>query len=200
MPIIYYEFDWRVSNRYLLISPKTEKYKSPTRHKGDIMSDTKKTWFTKTVAREALTAKTAELFEAGEITQEVKTTLDGLFAGKVVATNTIVRDDEGVAVLKRCSYFGIYLPVSEFGTVGKDEQGNSKLAYQSKLGAAAARHSKTELENALKEADVQLEETEDIKAWKEAKAEAVAQSEIKAEYDGDAENYATYEDALESIA
>jgi len=164
------------------------------------MSETKKTWFTKTVAREAVQELTAVLLAEDEISPEVKAKLDGLFEGKVVASNTLVKDDEGNVVFKRCSYFGIYLPVADFGTVGKDENGVPKLAYQSKLGAAAARHTKTELDNALKEADVQLEETEDIKAWKEAKAEAVAQSEIKAEYEGDSENYATYEDALESIA
>ena len=92
------------------------------------MSDTKKTWFTKTVARETVVAKTADLLEAGEISADVKAILDGLFEGKVAVSNTIVRDEDGVAVLKRCSYFGIYLPVSEFGTTGKDEQGNPKLS------------------------------------------------------------------------
>jgi len=164
------------------------------------MANEKKTWFTKTVARDALTALTSELLGDGEISKEVKERLDSLFAGKVAVSNTMVRDDEGNVVMKRCSYYGVYLPIDEFGTVGKDEQGNPKYSYQSRAGAAAARKTKSELEAALVAANEQLEADEDIQAWKEAKADAIAKSEEKSEYDGDAVAYATYEDALESIA
>ena len=164
------------------------------------MATTEKTWFTKTIARDTLSALTATLLEAGELSQEVKTQLDGLFAGRQVATNTLVKDEDGVVVLKRCSYFGGYLPVSEFGTVGKDEDGTPKLAYQSKAGAAAARKAKSELETSISEADAQLEVDEDVAKWKASKAEAVLASEEKADYVGEVEMIATYEDACESIA
>ena len=164
------------------------------------MATTEKTWFTKTIARDTLSALTATLLEEGELSQEVKNQLDGLFAGRQVATNTLVKNSEGETVLKRCSYFGGYLPVSEFGTVGKDDEGNAKLSYQSKAGSAAARKAKSTLEGLIADADAQLEVDEDVQAWKASKAEAVVQSEIKAEYEGDVEMIATYEDACESIA
>ena len=161
---------------------------------------TEKTWFTKTLARDTLTAKTAELLNDGEISQEVKTMLDGLFAGKTVATNTMVRDEDGNIVMKRCSYFGVYLPIEAFGTVGKDDEGKSKYSYQSKEGAAASRATKTTLDKAIKEADEQLEVDEDVQSWKQSKADAVTASEEKSEYDGEHDAIATYEDACESIA
>ncbi len=164
------------------------------------MATTEKTWFTKTIARETLSALTATLLEEGEISQEIKSQLDGLFAGRQVSTNTLVKDTDGNVVLKRCSYFGGYLPVSEFGTVGKDDDGVAKLSYQSKAGASAARKSKSTLEGLIAEADAQLEVDEDVQAWKSSKAQAVAESEIKAEYEGEIEMIATYEDACESIA
>ena len=164
------------------------------------MATTEKTWFTKTIARETLIALTATLLDEEAITLEAKTQLDSLFAGRTVASNTLVKDEDGIVVLKRCSYFGGYLPVSEFGTVGKDEEGNPKLAYQSKAGAAAARKAKSALETAIGEADAQLEVDEDVQAWKSAKAEAVTASDTKSEYDGEVEMIMTYEDACESIA
>ncbi len=160
-----------------------------------------KTWFTKTIARDTLSAKTAELLTNGDITSDIKDMLDTLFAGRTVAANTIVKNEDGEVVMKRCSYFEGYLPISEFGTVGKDEKtGDVKYAYQSKAGATAARKAKSELETAIKEADEQLEVDEDVSAWKATKSDAVTASEIKADYEGDETLIATYEDACESIA
>jgi len=161
---------------------------------------TEKTWFTKTIARETLSAKTAELLTNGDITSDIKDALDTLFAGRVVASNTIVRDADGDVVMKRCSYFEGYLPIEDFGTVGKDDNDEVKYSYQSKAGASAARKSKSTLEAAIKEADEQLEVDEDVSAWKSAKAEAVINSEVKAEYDGESTLIATYEDACEAVA
>lgn len=164
------------------------------------MATTEKTWFTKTIARDTLSAKTAELLNDGEISQDVKDMLDGLFAGRTVASNTIVKNEDGEVVMKRCSYFEGYLPIEDFGTVGKDDNGATKYSYQSKAGAAATRKAKTTLENAIKDADEQLEVDEDVAAWKSAKAEAVTASEVKADYDGESTLIATYEDAKEAVA
>jgi len=163
------------------------------------MATTEKTWFTKTIARETVEAKTAQLMVEGEISQEVKTILDGLFAGKTVATHTLITNEDGDVVMKRCSYFEGYLPIDEFGTVGIDKDGKKKFSYQSKAGAAATRATKSTLEKAINEADEQLEVDEDVQAWKAAKSEAVTASEVKAEYDGDNTMYATYEDVIEEF-
>ena len=109
------------------------------------MATTEKTWFTKTIARETVEAKTAQLMVEGEISQEVKTILDGLFAGKTVATHTLITNEDGDVVMKRCSYFEGYLPIDEFGTVGIDKDGKKKFSYQSKAGAAATRATKSTL-------------------------------------------------------
>jgi len=161
---------------------------------------TEKTWFTKTIAREAVEEATKALLAENRIDVETQTLLNNLFAGCTVATNTMVKDSEGNIVMKRCSYFEGYLPIDEFGTVGKDDEGNVKYSYQSKLGAACQRKAKTELANAISEADEQLEVDEDVAAWKEAKAEAVKASEEKCEYDGENILIATYEDACEAVA
>ncbi len=163
------------------------------------MANTEKTWFTKTIARETIEAKTAILLNDGEISSEVKSMLDNLFAGRTVASNTIVRNEAGEVVMKRCSYFEGYLPIEEFGTVGKDKDGQPKFSYQSKAGSAAARATKSALEAAISEADEQLEVDEDVQAWKASKADAVKASEVKAEYDGDNTLIATYEDVVEEF-
>ncbi len=163
------------------------------------MASTEKTWFTKTIARETVEAKTTQLMGEGEISQEVKTILDGLFAGKTVATHTLITNEDGEVVMKRCSYFEGYLPIEEFGTVGKDKDGQPKFSYQSKAGSAAARATKSALEAAISEADEQLEVDEDVQAWKASKADAVKASEVKAEYDGDNTLIATYEDVVEEF-
>jgi len=164
------------------------------------MANTEKTWFTKTIARETVEAKTAQLLNDGSIDVETKSILDGLFAGRTVASNTIVKDENGDVVMKRCSYFEGYLPIEDFGTVGKDDNGDVKYSYQSKAGATAARKAKSDLEKAIKEADEQLEVDEDVQAWKSSKAEAVTNSEVKADYEGDSTLIATYEDACEAVA
>ena len=159
------------------------------------MATTEKTWFTKTIARETLSAALADM----DIEQEQKDLLNNLFAGRTVASNTLVRNEDGEVVMKRCSYFEGYLPIEDFGTVGKDDNGATKYSYQSKAGAAATRKAKTTLDNAIKDADEQLEVDEDVASWKSAKAEAVTNSEVKADYDGESTLIATYEDACEAI-
>ncbi len=164
------------------------------------MANTEKTWFTKTIARETVEEATKSLLAEDRIDVETQTLLNNLFAGRTVATNTMVKDADGIIVMKRCSYFEGYLPIEEFGTVGKDDEGNVKYSYQSKPGAACQRKAKSDLANAISEADEQLEVDEDVQEWKAAKSEAVKQSEIKCEYDGESDLILTYEEACESVA
>lgn len=131
-----------------------------------------KTWFTKTIAREAVEALSLELIEAGEIDQEIADKFNELFKGKKGAGGVTTIKVDGVIVGKKCSYLQKYLPISEFGTIGTDDKGETKYAYQSKEGAKLSRAAKTAFDTAIKEADLALEETEDIKAWKQAKLDA----------------------------
>lgn len=132
-----------------------------------------KNWFTKTIAREAVEELTKELVESGDISSEVGERFNKLFASSRRGGGSTTVKVDGEIVGKKCSYLGRYLPISEFGTMGTEEDGVTvKYAYQSKEGAKLARASKSTFEKAIEEADLELEETEDIKAWKEAKAKA----------------------------
>ena len=139
--------------------------------------------FTKTMAREAI----AEL--AGENKTVNVADLLELFASKggigntTGATTTIVEDGEIVA--KRCSYFGKYLDISEFGTVGKNEDGSPKYGYQSKPAQAVVRKVKSQVATMLADADTNLEEDGDVEAWKAVKAEAAELEATKVAFAGD---------------
>ena len=156
------------------------------------MSEAK--WFTKTIAREALSAAISEL---EDISEASATILNELFASKRKgggATTTVTV--EGEVIGKKCSYLQRYLPISEFGTLGKNEDETPKYAYQSKEGAKLARKAKSEFEEAIKNADLELEETEDISAWKEAKLEAKTAYEVEVESD---EGFATADELIDSL-
>ena len=159
-----------------------------------------KKWFTKTTARETVTEKVKELLASEDINEKAAEELNALFAGKQrTSTSTLVKNDDGDIVGKRCSVFGVYMPISEFGTTGTNEDGTPKYAYQSKEGAKAVRDRKKAYEEALKAADNALEETEDVEAWKEAKALAKEEYEAPYVYDGETEVFDTAEDLLASL-
>jgi hypothetical protein len=166
---------------------------------------TNKTWFTKTIARETLEATAADLLKNGSISIETANALNALFAGKSRVggsngSNILVKDENGNVVFKRCSYFGLYLPVADFGTVGTSENGEVKLSYQSKLAATKQREAKTALAHANYASDKRMEEEKiSIPEWKAEKALNLANSEMKAEYDGDSISFTTYEGALEEV-
>lgn len=174
--------------------------KAQTSNNEVVADETKKTWFTKTLAKETVEAKTSEMVANGSLSAEAKAVLDNLFSGKVRAIgDSLVRNSAGQVVAKRCSYFDVFLPIGEFGTVGTNEDGTPKYSYQSKLAATKVREAKAELAKALEDANTNLEIDEDIQAWKDAKAAAVAKSEIKSAYDGEAVAYPTAEDAQEAL-
>lgn len=149
-------------------------------------------WFTKTIARDEITALANGLVEDGELSQETAAQFIALFASKRkgggVSTTVTV---DGVIIGKKCSYLQRYLPISEFGTLGKDDKGEVKYAYQSKEGAKLARKAKAEFEEAIASADLALEETEDIAEWKQAKLDA------KAEFEADVVSELGFETAEE---
>ncbi len=161
------------------------------------MSTTETKWFTKTIARTAVEALSITLIEEGEISQEVADQFNALFASKRKgggATTTVTVDGEVVG--KKCSYLQRYLPISEFGTMGSNDDGTVKHAYQSKAGAKLARSAKTTYDQAVAQADLTLEEDENIGAWK---AEKLAAKEVyEAEVVSDL-GFETEEDFLASL-
>ena len=128
--------------------------------------------YSKKQIREMITEKFGE--------ENVTVELDDILAlfesksGGPTGEATTIKDADGNVVAKRCSYFEEFLPIEHFGTVGKDDDGNPKYAYQSKPAQAIVRATKKQVAEMLDKADAVLEETEDIEQWKELKAEAAA--------------------------
>ncbi len=154
-------------------------------------------WFTKTIARTEVETLSAKLIDEGTIDQETADLFNALFASKRKgggATTTVIIDGEIVG--KRCSYLQRYLPISEFGTMGTNDDGSVKYAYQSKEGAKLARAKKSAYDQAIAQADLTLEETEDISAWKSEKLEAKTafEAEVVSEL-----GFATEEEFIDSL-
>ena len=119
---------------------------------------------------------------------------------------TTVLDDEGNVIGKRCSYFGVYLPISEFGTMGKDDEGNIKYSYQSKEAQKCIRDKKKEVEKMNAEAEEMLDaaKTEEEKAkalddWREAKSEIAEYADTKCKLPEHLEGYETIEEFKASL-
>jgi len=86
----------------------------------------------------------------------------GVTSGKDVVVN-------GKVVARRCSILGAYLPISEFGTTGKNEDGTPKYNYASRIGLKL----KKERDAEIKKLEEELVNTEDMNKIK------VLQSKIK---------------------
>lgn len=102
-------------------------------------------------------------------------------AERAVGESTLVKDDEGNVIGRKCSYFGLYLPIDQFGTMGTDEEGNPKYSYQSKPAQKCIRETKKKIATIKAQADADLEETEDLEAWKEKMAEIAELENSKCE-------------------
>ena len=160
------------------------------------MATTKSYALSKKKVREMITEKFGD-----QGTVEVNDVL-ALFASadRAVGETTTVFDDEGNVIGKKCSYFGLYMPISEFGTMGKDEDGNIKYSYQSKEAQKCIRERKKEVEKMNAEAEAQLDETGDVDAWREAKSEIAEYAESKCELPEGIEAYDTAEDLKAALA
>ena len=62
------------------------------------------------------------------------------------STDKNIYDDEGNIIKRKCAALDVYFPISEFGTIGKDKNGNPKYNYYSKLGMKVKRAYEKELE------------------------------------------------------
>ena len=121
-------------------------------------------------------------------------------AGRAVGETTLVYDEEGNVVGRKCSYFGKYLPINQFGTMGTDEDGNPKYAYQSKPAQKLIREHKKQVAEMAAKIEAELEETGDVDAWREAKSELAEFEAQKADCPEDVPCYDTAEELLEAVA
>ena len=73
-----------------------------------------------------------------------------------------IYDDEGNIIKRKCAALNVYFPISEFGTIGKDKNGNVKYNYYSKLGQKVKRAYESEL-NKLKDKLVNCKTAKEMK-------------------------------------
>lgn len=94
-----------------------------------------------------------------------------LFEGTVSSTGTtLVYNDAGEVIAKRCSYFGVFFDIAEFGKRG------DTYSYQSKLAESLVRKARTAAINAKKLADENLQdEVITVEQWR-AELEKIANS------------------------
>ena len=93
---------------------------------------------------------------------------------KTAAGSSLVKDAEGNIVGKRCSYFGVYMPIEEFGKRGEN------YAYQCKTAESIGRKKRTEIVNKKAEIDEMLQNEEiSVAEWKEKLAELEAMKDEK---------------------
>ncbi len=137
-----------------------------------------------------------EHFNAGD--QVTVEEILALFASaeRSAGESTLVIDEDGNVVGRKCSYFGKYLPIDQFGTLGKDDEGNVKYSYQSKAAQKCIRERKKQVAEMVAQADAELEETEDLDAWKAAKSEIAEFEAQKCECPEDVPCYDTAEELL----
>lgn len=105
-----------------------------------------------------------EVYPNAEQTVSVQDILD-LFNSNGTGgfTSTLVRNSEGVVVGKKCSYFGVFMFIEEFGIRGE------KYAHMSKLGESLTRKAATAKKNAKAALDAQLADgTISVDEWRDA--------------------------------
>lgn len=125
--------------------------------------------------------------------KDVLALFDGKSSGST-AGSTLVKDADGNVVGKRCSYFGKFMPISEFGKRGEN------YAYQCKLAESIGRKARTEAINAKAALDEQLANEEiSVAEWKEGLEAIEAKKTEKVELPADVVAYETAEELLENI-
>lgn len=145
----------------------------------------------KTKVREMLTEKFGK---DGEVEVKLSDVL-ALFVGKSKeAGSTLVKDAEGNVVGKRCSYFGIFMPISEFGKRGE------VYAYQCKLAESLNRKARTAALAAKAALDEQLANEEiSVAEWKAGLTEIESAKNAKMSIPEGTEYYETADDLLKAL-
>lgn len=132
-------------------------------------TETKSYALSKTKVREMITK---EFGETGKV--EISAVL-ALFEGASrEAGTTTVYDANGNVVGKRCSYFGVFMNIEEFGKRGET------FSFQSKLAESIVRKQRTEAANEKKLLDEQLADgVLTVEDWKDGLAKIEANKEVK---------------------
>lgn len=124
-----------------------------------------------------------------------------LFDGKATGSTgstTMVYNEAGEVIAKRCSYFGVFFDIAEFGKRG------DTYSYQSKLAESLVRKARTSAINAKKLADEELaDEVIDVAQWKARLADIEASKDAREAIETveDApEHFETAEDAKAALA
>lgn len=154
---------------------------------------TKSYALSKTKVREMISEKFGEDTNVEVKLADVLALFDGKSNGST-AGSALVKDADGNIVGKRCSYFGKFMPISEFGKRGEN------YAYQCKLAESIGRKKRTEAINAKAALDEQLANEEiSVEEWKAGLAEIEAKKSEKVELPADAVAYDTAEELLANI-
>lgn len=154
---------------------------------------TKSYALSKTKVRDMLTEKFGK---EGVDNAKVKVTLAdvlGLFEGRSAGAGDsdvmVYKDNELVG--KRCSYFGLYFPIAEFGKRGET------VAFQCKAAEAIVRKQRTDAIKAKAVNDERLDSGEaTVEEWKSANKSIEESKSVKQPYTGKTTGYETAEELL----
>lgn len=142
--------------------------------------------------------KVVEMIEAkfgtsGQVDVSAVIALFGKATGGSTGSTTLVYGEDGAVIAKRCSYFGVFFAISEFGLRG------DTYSYQSKLAESLVRKARTAATNAKKLADEELENEEiTVTEWKMKLKEIAEMGEARVSIyalDDTPEHYETVEAA-----
>lgn len=97
-------------------------------------------------------------------------------SGGAAGATTLVYSDEGEVTAKRCSYFGVFFRINEFGKRG------DTYGYQSKLAESLVRKARTAAINAKKLADEELaDDSITVDEWREKLSEIEEMKDARVE-------------------
>lgn len=128
--------------------------------------------YSKKAIREAITLAFGEDTAKTVTVEDVLKVFESNSSGSVGQTTLVFKDGEVVG--RRCSYFGKFMYIEEFGKRG------DTYAFQSKTAESLVRKARTEAIKAKSVADEQLaDEQIGVADWKQKLAEIEASKEVK---------------------
>lgn len=150
--------------------------------------------FSKKAIREAITAQFGENPDAVVKVGDVIKLFESQAGSGAVGQTTLVYKD-GAVVGRRCSYFGKFMYIEEFGKRG------DTYAFQSKLAESLVRKARTEAVKAKDVADEALANEEiGVAEWKEQLAKIEEMKEVRISIDALDQKPTYFETAEELLA
>lgn len=158
------------------------------------MAETKSYMYSKKAIREAITAQFGENPDTKVKLSDVIKLFESQTGSGTVGQTTLVYKD-GEVVGRRCSYFGKFMYIDEFGKRG------DTYAFQSKLAESLVRKARTEAVKAKDVVDEALSNEEiGVAEWKSKLAEIEASKDAKVSIDSVNQAPAHFETAEELLA